>query len=143
MPYAQKSDLVTRFGEQELIQLTDRVSIPPSTIDDTVLDRALDDASGLIDGYLGKVYALPLPTVPANLVKLACDVARYYLRGESAEKDGAVARAYGEAVTWLRDVSLGRVKLDDGGTTPPVAPGSAGRVQASPPVFTRDSLRGF
>ncbi|MBY0394840.1 MAG: DUF1320 domain-containing protein, partial [Thermoleophilia bacterium] len=131
------------FGERELIQLTDRTHVPPSTVDDVVVGRALDDATGLINGYLGKVYALPLAAVPANLTKMASDVARYFLSGKTADKDSAVTRAYGEAVAWLKDVAAGRVQLDDGGAPPPAAEGSAGRVTGSRPVFTRDTLRGF
>ncbi|TXN60893.1 DUF1320 domain-containing protein [Methylobacterium sp. WL6] len=143
MTYAQKSDLIERFGELELVQLTDRTHKPQSTVDDVPVDRALGDASALIDGYLGKVYALPLAGVPANLVKMSADIARYYLHGKAADKDSPVTRAFGEAVAWLKDVAAGRVQLEDSGVAPPVAPGAAGRVQASRPTFTRDTLRGF
>lgn len=144
MSYARKSDLIERFGERELVQLTDRTRTPPTTVDDVVVDRALGDAASLIDGYLGKVYALPLATVPTNLTKIQADVARYYLHGKAADKDSAVTRAYGEAIAWLRDVAAGRIRLDDGaGDAPAPLPGGAGRVQAGRPVFTRDTLRGF
>lgn len=143
MAYAQKSDLIDRFGERELVQLTDRTHTPPSTVDDVVVGRALDDAAGLIDGYLGKVYALPLASIPANLIKLSADIARYYLHGKSADKDSAVTRAHGEAIAWLKDVAAGRVQLDAGGEVPATVPGSAGRFTGSDPVFTRASLRGF
>lgn len=143
MTYARKSDLIERYGERELVQLTDRTRTPPTTVDDVVADRALGDAASLIDGYLGKVYALPLASVPANLTKIQADVARYYLHGKAADKDSAVARAYGEAVAWLKDVAAGRVRLDDGGEVPPAAEGSAGRVTGGRPVFTRDTLRSF
>lgn len=143
MSYAQKSDLIERYGELELIQRTDRTNRPPTTVDEVVVGRALGDAASLIDGYLSKVFALPLDTVPAQLTKLQSDIARYYLHGTAAEKDGAVARAYGEAVSWLRDVAAGRVKLDDGGAAPEPAPGGSGRVAGGRPVMTRDSLRGF
>lgn len=144
MSYAQKSDLIERFGLRELVQLTDRTNVPPSTVDDVVVDRALGDAASMIDGYLGKVYALPLVAVPANLVKMTADVARYYLHGKAADKDGAVARAYGEAVAWLRDVAAGRVNLEDGAVAaPPPAPGTAGRVSSSKATLTRKTLGGF
>lgn len=143
MTYAQTSDLIARFGETELVQLTDRANKPPTTVNQDTVGRALGDATSLIDGYLSKVYGLPLASVPSNLVKMCCDIARYYLAGKAAEKDGAVARAYNEAVLWLKDVANGRVKLDDGGAAPEPAEGSAGRVSGSRPVFTRDSLRGF
>lgn len=143
MPYATQQDLVDRFGEEELIQLTDRTNIPVSAIDPVVVERAIEDASALIDGYLQKVLALPLAVVPPVLVKSAADIARYYLHGKSADKESAVTRAYNEAVSFMRDVSKGVVQLSAGGETP--APAGGGSVKASAPgrVFTRDSLRDF
>lgn len=143
MSYATQQDLIDRFGAVELAQLTDRTNRPPSVIDGIVVGRALADAAGLIGGYLSKVYDLPLASVPANLVKAQADIARYYLHGKATEKDGHVATAYRDAVAWLRDVSQGKVRLDDGAAAPEPAPGSAGRVSAGTPVLTRDALRGF
>ncbi|WP_440410629.1 gp436 family protein [Neorhizobium petrolearium] len=143
MTYATQQDLIDRFGAEELIQLTDRTNIPVSTIDPVVVDRALSDASELIDGYLKKVVKLPLSPVPGVLVKTASDIARYYLHGKAADKDNPVTRAYNEAVGLLRDVSRGLVELAVDGEAPPAAGG--GSVQAVAPnrVFTRDSLRDF
>jgi phage gp36-like protein len=142
MPYATKQDLIDRFGETELKQLTDRTNVPPTTIDDTVVTRALDDATALADGYLGKKYALPLSVTPPVLTKLVADVARYYLHGKRAEKDGPVAIAYKEAVAWLRDVSNGLVQLDADGVAPSQAGGGSVKATAPGRVFTRDSLKG-
>lgn len=143
MTYATKQDLLDRFGETELVQLTDKVNRPASTIDDVPVSRALGDAAALIDGYIGKLYRLPLSALPPVLTKNACDIARYYLHGKAAEKDGPVERTYDEAVSWLKDVSKGVVTLDVEGVAPAQAGG--GSVQASAPgrVFTRDSLRDF
>ena len=143
MTYATRLDLVDRFGERELVQLTDRINVPPTTVDDVAVGRALADATGLIDGYVGKVARLPLAPAPAHLIKIACDLAWYSLHGKRADKDSPVTRAHGEALAWLRDVAAGRVRLDDAGATPPAPEGAAGRVSASEPVFTRDRLRGF
>lgn len=141
MTYVTQQDLIDRFGELELVQLTDRVNIPVSTIDPVVVGRALDDASALIDSYLAKKVKLPLAVVPVKLVKTAADIARYYLHGKAADKDSPVTRAYNEAVAWLRDVSRGLVELSEDGETP--APAGGGSVKAVAPnrVFTRDSLR--
>lgn len=143
--YAQQADLIERFGMVELAQLTDRQNVPPTTIDDVVVGRALSDAAALADGYLGKVCALPLASVPPILIKITADVARYYLRGESVEKDGPVALAYANGVAWLKDVAAGRVQLEaaTGAPAPQPAPGAAGRTRGSAPVFTRDTLAGF
>lgn len=143
MTYATKQDLIDRFGETELRQLTDRTNRPASTIDDTVVDRALTDAAALINGYLAKVYSLPLASTPAVLTRVAADVARYLLHGKAAETGGPVARAYDQAVAWLRDVARGTVQLEVGGT--PAAATGGGQVRTTGPdrTFTRDSLRGL
>jgi hypothetical protein len=60
MAYATLNDLVARYGERELIQLTDLVNMPPSAIDADRVQIALDDASAVVDSYVGQVYALPL-----------------------------------------------------------------------------------
>jgi phage gp36-like protein len=141
--YATKQDLIDRFGELELKQLTDRTNVPPSTVDDTVVERAISDATALADGYLGKAYALPLSVAPPVLTKIVCDAARYFLHGKSAEKDGAVARAHAEAVSWLKDVARGLVSIDAEGVQPAQAGGGTVKAKAGDRVFTRDSLGDF
>lgn len=143
MTYATMQDLVDRFGQLELVQLTDRTNRPPTTPDETTVGLALVDADALIDGYVGKVYELPLPSVPASLVKCAADLARYFLHGKAADKDGTVARNYDQAMRWLRDVSNGLVKLDIGGAEPPQPGGGSVRASRPDRVMTRDRLRGL
>ncbi|CDX19710.1 conserved hypothetical protein [Mesorhizobium sp. ORS 3359] len=143
MTYAVSQDLVDRFGSTELEQLTDRTNVPPSTIDAVVVGRALADADGVIDGYIGKQYALPLSVVPPVLVKVAADLARYFLHGEAAAKDSKVTRDYDDAIDWLKDVAKGLVAIDDGGQVPDQAGGGAIRANPSTRVFRRDTLKGL
>ncbi len=143
MTYATQQDLVDRFGELEIIQLTDRDTIPPASIDATVTARALTDASALINGYLQGVYALPLALTPPALVKAASDIARFYLWGDRAEPKGAIRMAHDDALRWLQSVSKGVVKLEVAGLAAPAAPAGDARFSASEPVFTRDNLRGI
>jgi len=142
MPYAAKQDLVDRFGELEIIQLTDRDTIPPAAIDDTIVARALTDADALIDGHLLAAYSLPLPSTPPALVKIACDIARFYLWGDRADPKGAIRAAYDDALRWLVSVSKGVIKLELDGAHAPAATTSDARFSGSDPVFSRDSLRG-
>lgn len=116
MIYASQADMVERYGEQELIQLTDRNNT--GAIDATVLDRALADASAEIDGYLASRYQLPLTTIPTVLVRVCSDIARYHLHDDNIPDP--VDTRYKSAVDLLRQVSLGRVSLgvSDTGDTP-------------------------
>ncbi|MAU96166.1 MAG: hypothetical protein CMP81_09790 [Fulvimarina sp.] len=139
--FATKQDLIDRFGSTELTQLTDRTNRPPTMIDDTVVSQALGDASALASGYVGKIYQLPLAEVPQALVKAVADIARYYLHGSRATKDGEEERAYKEAVGWLKDVARGTVQLDVGGVPPAQPQGGTVRVVAPQRRFSRESLR--
>jgi phage gp36-like protein len=140
--YASAQDLIDRFGERELIQLTDRVNRPQTTIDDTVVARALADAEALADGYLATRYDLPLATAPAGLTRIVCDIARHLLHGKAAEAGSPVERANAAAIRWLQDVAKGAVTLETGETA---AIEATGGVRTSPRnrVMTRDALRGY
>jgi phage gp36-like protein len=144
MAYATQTQMIERFGERELIELTDRAEPPSGEIDAAVLVRALDDASAFIDGYLGKVAALPLAAPPPILSKLCADVARLYLHGEAAAKDAPVRLAHDAAVRWLTDAARGLVSLGDG-TTGDMAQEAPDVIQFDGPgrVFTRESMKGY
>ncbi|SIR43174.1 Mu-like prophage protein gp36 [Rhizobium sp. RU35A] len=144
MVYCTKQDLVDRFGELELTQLTDRTNRPASVIDDTVVNRAITDAAAFLDGYIGKAYALPLESVPPSVVKAACDVARYYLHARGVEKDSPIQRAYDQALALLRDVAKGQVRLvEDTGAAPPQAGGTDVQFVSPDRIFSRETLRGY
>jgi phage gp36-like protein len=141
--YASLDDMIDRFGETELRQLTDRSTPPAGAINAAIVQAALDDAAALINSYVAKTAALPLASPPAILKRYAADIARYYLHGKRAEKDDAVTRAYEQAAVWLRDVSRGLVLLTDGATG--IAPVEAGSVDIQGParVMSREKLAGY
>lgn len=143
MPYATQQDLIDRFGEEELIQLTDRTNLPATTIDAAVVAAALADADALADSYLAKRYRLPLDPVPDVLTRTTADIARYHLHGRRTDKDDPVTRAYSQALAWLKDVSKGLVQLDAAGSAPDQSGGGQVQVSAPDRVFSRDSLSGF
>lgn len=109
MPYATQSDLVEHFGEDELIELTDRDTPPAGVIDAAVLAHAQAAADSEIDGYVAMRHALPLAAVPPRLTHLACDIARYHLY--TAAVPDLVAQRYHDAIAWLRLVARGEVSL--------------------------------
>jgi len=138
MPYATLQDMATRFGAEELTQLTDRANV--DAIDSAPVNAALADADAVIDGYLAQRYAVPVVPTPPLLRRLACDITRFLLRGEAASQ--AVRSAYEEALAQLRDLSAGRAALPGAaaaapGATP--AAGGAGRVQVAAPARRFDS----
>lgn len=109
MAYATPPDLVTRFGVDEMQQLSDIQTPRTGAVVPAVLEQFLADASAEIDGYLAARYPLPLATTPALLVVFACDIARYRLM--STRADDRVESAYKAAVSYLRDVAVGKIAL--------------------------------
>ena len=141
--YVTQQDLIDRGWGRQLVQLTDLVNKPQTTIDDTIVARHIADAESLVDSYLGKVYALPLGDVPPALTKVAADLAIYFLHGPAVEKDGPIDRAYRDALRWLGQIAAGLATIGDGATQP--QPAGGGRVLAGGPerVFSRDTLGGL
>lgn len=108
MPYCTRDDMVVRFGEEEIIRLTDHDNSTGVVVDD-VLNRALEDAAGEIDGYIAVRHSLPLPQVPAMLIQIACDIARYYLYEDHAHDQ--VRERYEDARRRLEGIAAGRIHL--------------------------------
>lgn len=108
MSYASLADLVARFGEMEIIQLTDRIGA--GQIDTDVLDQAIADADAVIDGYIATRVTLPLSPVPSILVGYGCDLTRERLYRD-APADHPVVRRGNEARKFLAQVAAGNILL--------------------------------
>ncbi|MCY0966133.1 gp436 family protein [Parathalassolituus penaei] len=107
MAYATATDLVSRFGELELLQLTDTDN--SGQLGNSQIDSALADASDEIDSYLAGRYALPLATIPTLLVAVCADVSRYYLYGAAVPE--LVRERYQERIKFLVRVASGTASL--------------------------------
>ena len=135
MTYCTQQNMIDRFGEIELIQRTDRAS--NTAINATVLAQAISDAGAEIDGYL-TAYALPLAVVPANLVRLACDIARYYLYDDQVIE--VVDKRYKVAIDYLKMVAKGTISIAPDTSGVVIAQSdSAVEFQSSPSAFSRDA----
>lgn len=110
MMYATADDFVLRIGEQQAIELTDRDRT--GEINQQVLAVALADSSSQIDGYLLGRYPLPLVTVPDNLVRICCDIARYRLvsMSEVTITDEIIER-YKLSLKELEQIASGKISL--------------------------------
>jgi len=125
MPYATQQDLVDRFGEDELIQLTDRDN--SGSLDTGVLDQALADASEEIDTYVGARYQLPLSTTPKILVRWCADIARYHLYDDAAPE--TVVKRYDGVRSAMKLLAEGKTTL---GLDTGDAPSRAGQPTVTP-----------
>jgi phage gp36-like protein len=108
MTYCTQDNLVDRFGETEIIQLTDRTRA--GAMDSTVVALAISDAAARIDAKLRTRYTLPFSTTPAELEPIACDITRFFLWGEGAPE--IVKDRFTAAMRELTDYATGRNVLD-------------------------------
>ena len=103
------TDLLIRFGEAELAQLTDRERY--QDIDAAVVNKAISDAEGDAEGYLnptglfrrnsaGELVYIKSAEVPDMLVGKVCDIARWYLHEDQMLP--VVEKRYDGAIAWLK-----------------------------------------
>lgn len=139
MPYCTLDDLITAFGETELIQITDKGNPRTGGVVEAVAQLEIDWACNTIDGYVRKRYGALLQnrTPPARLVGIGCDLARYRLHDERATE--AVRERFNDAIKFLRDIAAGRADLDidEVGEERRVA------IKAAPRTFTRETLADY
>lgn len=108
--YADVAQFVLRVGELQAIELTDRDGL--GEINEEVLNLALADSSSQIDGYLAARYALPLETVPQNLVRLCCDLTRYRLASMSQVSiTDEIIERYKLSLKELDQLASGKISL--------------------------------
>lgn len=138
MTYATQSDLTARFGQTELIQLTDRADPPLEAVDTTVLASALEAADGLINGYLEARYPVPLASVPRLIVEAACDIARHRLYVGAAPD--IVETRYRDAIRLLEAINAGRLRLGVDATGAAPTPADLVQFEAGQRVFEREAL---
>ena len=138
MPYCTQQDLVDRFGEDELIQLTDRNDV--GTIDSTMVDAAISRAGNRIDLACRNRYALPLDPVDEVIVGIACDLARFRLYEDHPTE--AVKQAKDDALADLRLIARGELTLSAAAAASGTSSGMP-EFETGSRVFTRDSMDGF
>ena len=144
MSYASPQDMINRYPNRDLVQLTNE-DPTVTTINTSVLQQMLDDASAEIDGYLSGRFALPLTDVPQVLNRLTCDIAMYRLQSLRPIHDLADARLrYDDAVATLTQVANGELGLGLGSDGNETAIGQATEQAAEPRrIFSRKRMRGF
>ena len=131
MSYANRQDLIDRFGQAEID------SLDPGAADDTFarVTTALADAAAEIDAVLAAAWDLPLPVGPWPLLTaIASDIARARLYDDVAPET-VTARAT-RARSKLRTIPDGRYQLvsEAGDIAPPRAGGGVRHATPAGPV---------
>lgn len=145
MAYCTLDQLTDRYGEQFLIELSDRGALAPETpeVDTDLFARAISDAGAEIDGYLLGRYLLPIPNPPPLLVDLAQRMAIY--KAHAAIVPEKIRDDYKDALKTLALIAAGTIRLPgvDGAET--VGSGLSGGVQmteAERPMTVK-SMKGY
>jgi phage gp36-like protein len=138
--YVNKQQLIDRFGQDELIQLTDRSTPAVGDIDDDVVNAVIDDVSSLIDSHLQARYTLPLINPPRVLQRFAGDIVRYYLYEDRATE--RVTELYNDAMKYLAAVRDGKINLGLPAAEEPTATNTPD-YDAPDRVFTHDTLADY
>lgn len=102
--YATRQDLEARFGADEVATLEAMQTVPGA------LEEALQDASEEIDSYVAVAYDLPLPSIPATLKRVACNIARYRLYFQRPTEE--VDKRYEAEVNFLKRIADGKAVLN-------------------------------
>lgn len=139
--YATLAEMLARFPEEELIQLTDDERT--GEIVEHRVDTAIGTAETVVNGYVAAFYKrvdLTAP-VPAALVDLTCDLARFYLfRHDSPTEQ--VQNRHDAAIVRLKDIASGKFKLDLGEEVIPEREGAI-LLEAPEREFSQSKLGGY
>lgn len=133
MGYCTPDELIATFNEQRLAELSDDSGSFP---DDTVIQGAIDFASGRIDSYLVGRYVVPVPSPSPVLgvLKNHCIVLALFRLFQDrllAESYKSFVDDVNNAIEWLKAVAEGKMDL-------PLAPTNAVNLPGTEqdPLFT-------
>lgn len=141
MAYATIAAMQQRFGEQELIYLSERDNAPADVINTAVIEQAITDASDVIDGYLAGRYELPLVTVPNLLEQFCCDIARYKLGTNDTPEH--IETRNKEAIKFLTSVAKGELSIGVNALGQDAKVQNTATIQSAGSVFAREKTKGF
>ncbi|WP_312938877.1 DUF1320 domain-containing protein [Oscillibacter sp.] len=112
-----------------------------------IIDSAIADADGEIDGYLAKRYAVPISPVPKIINNCSKDIAVYNLwaRIGISEDTGekTYLNRYNSAIKFLTMVAEGKVSLGMPSDDTATAAASGFSIKSNHRLFNRDSLKGM
>lgn len=128
------ADMVTIFGEEEMLQIAGTGPRDQRSLDEARIDEAVASAIAMVTGYVSARH--PDVQETPMLKGFAADIARYRLRGKGGQQTAmseTVQKRYDAAVARLKDISAGRLALDvPGGVDAPA--GGEFAVSASMPA---------
>ena len=112
-----------------------------------IIQAAIADGDGEIDGYLLGRYSTPLSPPPAMIVKISKDIAAYNVFSRIGIKDDGEEKnyltRYQAAIKFLQMVAEGKVSLGPAGGSAGAGPAGDYRIKSNAKIFGRDQLEGM
>ena len=109
--FATLEAMIEKFGERQLIELTDNEQPYQDVINMNKLNAAMNEANSEIEGYISSRYSLPLQTTPPFLQSLACHMTRYHACTGAMSDNDPIKTRYENAVKSLKEISKGTIAL--------------------------------
>ncbi len=112
--YATIEAMITRFGNEDLVEVTDTETPYTGEINLTKLQAAINAANAEVDAYLSKQLHVPTVLASAFVQMMACDVARYHVALGNARVSERDEKRYALAVANLKQVNEGKIGIGAG-----------------------------
>jgi phage gp36-like protein len=110
-----------------------------------LVEAAIEDADGEINGYLTKRYPVPLSSIPKVINKFSKDIALYNLFSRSGldegERESNYLTRYKAAVRFLENVAKG--VIDIGAKKIEARANTGFNMKSNSRLFSRNSLKGM
>lgn len=133
MPYLTVQEYIRRYGAQETATITNEVRATPGTapaIVEPKVEEAIEDASDVVDGYIGARYTLPLSSTPRLVIGWTAVLARELLHKNRPLP--AVTDAADRVREQLKDLANRKINLPIvEGEEPPVEGAGNGKAETS------------
>lgn len=108
MTYCTVEQYLAMFQQTEAVELSNLDDPLGVSVDNSLLETALTDASAEAEAYLRR-YTLPIDPVPQILRRCVADMARYYLSRYDPPED--VRKRYEDALRRLKQIADGALDL--------------------------------
>lgn len=144
--YATVTDMIARFGEVQIVRLSNPEDRTAEAPDEVKVNTALEDATALINSYIRGRYLVPIASPPKDIVRAACVIARHDLADtERSSPSDEMTKGKAEVIKWLENIAKEIVHLDIplAAVTGGNAVGSGPRISDRERIVTFDTLRGF
>ncbi len=112
--YATIESMITRFGNEDLVEVTDTETPYTGEINLTKLQAAINAANAEVDAYLSKQLHVPTVLSSPFVQMMACDIARYHVTLGNSRVSERDEKRYALAVANLKQVNEGKIGIGAG-----------------------------